>query len=100
MKFLDPKRSIGCSPGSNPGETTIFVYDAAGKLIGEYSTVVAAAEDARVAYLTADHLGRQRINTDRDGKVTSRHDYHPYGEEIHQGNRLRSAISSQRSVLV
>ncbi len=64
------------------GETTIFVYDAAGKQIAEYSTNVLPIEDAKVAYLTADHLGSPRINTDRDGNVASRHDYHPFGEEI------------------
>ena len=64
------------------GETTIFVYDAAGKQIAEYSTVVASANDAKVAYLTADHLGSPRINTDVNGQVTARHDYHPFGEEI------------------
>jgi len=64
------------------GETTIFVYDAAGKQIAEYSTVVASANDAKVAYLTADHLGSPRINTDATGSVTARHDYHPFGEEI------------------
>ena len=63
-------------------EVTIFVYDASGKSIAEYSTIVASVEDAKVAYLTADHLGSPRINTDRDGKVTARHDYHPFGEEI------------------
>ncbi|NLZ27890.1 MAG: hypothetical protein GX887_02845, partial [Firmicutes bacterium] len=73
------------------GEVTVFVYDAAGKLIGEYSTVVADAEDAKVAYLTADHLGSPRINTDRDGKVTARHDYHPYGEEIVTAQRTSHA---------
>ncbi|MBL0239440.1 MAG: RHS repeat protein [Chloracidobacterium sp.] len=63
-------------------EVTIFVYDASGKSIAEYSTIVASVEDAKVAYLTADHLGSPRINTDRDGNVTARHDYHPFGEEI------------------
>jgi len=63
-------------------EITVFVYDAAGKQIAEYSNVVASVEDAKVAYLTNDHLGSPRINTDRDGNVTSRHDYHPFGEEI------------------
>lgn len=76
--------------GPDPGELTVFVYDASGKLVAEYSTVVASAEDARVAYLTADHLGSPRINTDRDGAVTARHDYHPFGEEI------TNAITSQR----
>ncbi len=64
------------------GETTVFVYDASGKSVAEYSTVVAAANDAKVAYLTVDHLGSPRINTDQNGAVTARHDYHPFGEEI------------------
>jgi len=67
---------------ANDGGTTIFVYDAAGKLVAEYSQTVASVEDAKVAYLTNDHLGSPRINTDRDGNVTARHDYHPFGEEI------------------
>lgn len=64
------------------GGTTIFVYDAGGKLVAEYSYAVASAEDAKVSYLTGDNLGSPRINTDRDGVVISRHDYHPFGEEI------------------
>jgi RHS repeat-associated protein len=32
--------------------------------------------------LTNDHLGSPRINTDQNGAVTTRHDYHPFGEEI------------------
>ena len=64
------------------GETTIFVYDAAAKLIGEYSTIVVNPTDAKVAYLTADHLGSPRANTDVTGAVIARHDYHPFGEEI------------------
>ncbi len=39
------------------GEVTVFIYDAAGKLVAEYSTVVESSEDAKVAYLTTDHLG-------------------------------------------
>lgn len=64
------------------GETTVFVYDAAGKLIGDYSTVVASANDAKVAYLTSDHLGSQRITTDAIGQTSSRRDFMPFGEEI------------------
>ena len=64
------------------GETTVFVYDAAGKLIGEYSTVVASANDAKVAYLTNDHLGSPRVTTDAIGQTTSRRDFMPFGEEI------------------
>src|SRR3990170_7960414 len=70
------------------GETTIFVYDAAGKLVAEYSTVMASPQDAKVAYLTNDHLGSPRINTDQNGAVTARHDYHPFGEEISTSHRI------------
>ncbi len=60
----------------------MFVYDAAGKEIAEYSTIVASSNDAKIAYLTNDHLGSPRINTDAVGNVIARHDYHPFGEEI------------------
>lgn len=69
------------------GETTIFVYDAGGKQIAEYSTIVANSAAAKVAYLTNDHLGSPRINTDANGAVTSRHDYHPFGEDIATSHR-------------
>ena len=72
------------------GETTVFVYDASGKLVAEYSTQVEPIETARVAYLTADHLGSPRINTDANGAVTSRHDYLPFGEEITSGTGGRT----------
>ncbi|MEP6849539.1 MAG: RHS repeat-associated core domain-containing protein, partial [Acidobacteriota bacterium] len=64
------------------GETTVFVYDAAGKEIAEYSTIVANSTDAKVSYLTNDHLGSPRINTDQNGAIIARHDYMPFGEEI------------------
>jgi RHS repeat-associated protein len=63
------------------GETTIFVYDAAGKLVAEYSTIVETT-NAKVGYLTQDHLGSPRIVTDRNGNVSSRRDFLPFGEEI------------------
>ena len=68
-------------------EETIFVYDAAGKLIGEYSNQVASSQTAEIAYVTNDHLGSPRINTDINGNVTARHDYHPFGEEIASSKR-------------
>ncbi|MFN0279181.1 MAG: RHS repeat domain-containing protein [Pyrinomonadaceae bacterium] len=82
----DGKRVKKFVPHSN--ETTIFVYDAAGRLIAEYATNVSSVEDAKVAYLTNDSLGSPRINTDRDGRVISRHDYHPFGEEITTSQRV------------
>ena len=62
------------------------IYDAAGKLIGEYSTVVASANDAKVSYLTNDHLGSPRVTTDATGQVLSRRDFMPFGEEIPRSN--------------
>ena len=75
----DGKRIKKYVPG---GETTIFVYDATGKQISEYSTIVQSSSDAKITYTTNDHLGSPRINTDTTGQVISRHDYHPFGEEI------------------
>ena len=60
--------------------TTIFVYDATGKLVAEYANQTSSTP--QVSYLTSDHLGSPRINTDANGAVTTRHDYLPFGEEI------------------
>lgn len=61
-------------------KVTIFVYDVAGKLVAEYANQI--TQTPQVSYLTTDHLGSPRINTDKDGNVISRHDYQPFGEEI------------------
>jgi RHS repeat-associated protein len=62
------------------GEVTIFIYDATGKLVAEYANQI--SQTPKVSYLTQDRLGSPRINTDANGNVTARHDYHPFGEEI------------------
>lgn len=74
----DGKRVRKYVPGT--GEVTIFVYDAVGRLVAEYSTVPAA--EPEVAYTTVDNLGSPRINTGAYGHVIARHDYHPFGDEI------------------
>jgi RHS repeat-associated protein len=66
-------------------ETTIFLYDAGGKLVEEYSTKL--SQEPQVAYLTSDSLGTPRINTGAGGAVIARHDYHPFGEEISTSQR-------------
>ena len=76
----------------NTQETTIFVYDASGKMVAEYSTTVAPVAEAKVSYLTSDHLGSPRITTDANGQVISRRDFHPFGEE------LTSAYTPQRNI--
>jgi RHS repeat-associated protein len=64
----------------NYQEEVVFVYNASGTLIAEYSTVLAVAPN--VSYLTADHLGSPRIVTDGGGAVVSRHDYTAFGGDI------------------
>jgi len=76
-------------------ETTVFVYDALGRSVEEYSgstlqtayvyagsRLLAIENQTGTSYLTSDHLGSPRINTDGSGNVTARHDYMPFGEEI------------------
>ena len=70
------------------GEVSVFVYDAGGKLIGEYSTV-AQVQPPKVSYTTADHLGSSRILTDQNGVTLSRRDFHPYGEETYTPQRTQ-----------
>jgi RHS repeat-associated protein len=81
----DGKRVKKYVPGT--GETTVFVYDVTGKSIAEYSTIVESSSTAKVSYVTSDHLGSPRINTDANGTVTARHDYMPFGEEISTSQR-------------
>ncbi len=71
-------------------ETVIFVYDASGKTIAEYANEVAAPQDAKVTYLTTDHLGSPRIKTNETGQVISRTDLKPFGEEIYTGSGGRT----------
>jgi RHS repeat-associated protein len=62
-------------------ETTIFVYDAAGQMVAEYSTSNQQPTGG-TSYLTSDNLGTPRIITDASGSVKARHDYLPFGEEL------------------
>jgi hypothetical protein len=65
-------------------EETIFVYDAFGKMVAEYSNIIETRPKS-VSYLTTDALGSPRIITDQTGQVISRHDYMPFGEEVMAG---------------
>lgn len=62
-------------------ETTIFVYSA-GKLVAEYSTEVVPIEDAKVSYVTTDHLASPRVLTGQNTDMISRRDFMPFGEEL------------------
>lgn len=76
----DGRRVKKVVPGGD--EATIFVYDASGNLIQEHSIIVQPTQNAKTQYLTNDHLGTPRINTDSTGQVVSRSDYMPYGEAV------------------
>ena len=68
-------------------ETTVFVYDASGKMVAEYSTQ--PNPTPQVSYLTTDTLGSPRITTDATGQVISRRDFHPFGEEMSTTQRTQ-----------
>jgi RHS repeat-associated protein len=71
-----------------PRGRTLFVYDALGRLAAEYSDT--APPHSGTHYLTRDPLGSVRIVTDQSGRVVSRHDYLPFGEEVPRGFGARA----------
>jgi RHS repeat-associated protein len=91
----DGKRVKKYSFEHNQWITTIFIYNAFGKLVAEYSTEVTSQPDAKVSYLTNDHLGSPRIITDQYGAVTARHDYQPFGEEIQRASYGGDTVRKQ-----
>ena len=68
-------------------ETTVYVYDAGGLLLAEYSTQVGGNS---TSYLTTDNLGSPRVITDAAGAVVSRRDFMPFGEELSAGTANRT----------
>lgn len=102
------------------GIMTKYIYDEAGALIAEYSngaTITAPTKDyiygasgllavlesiecgtdKELKYITPDHLGSPRIVTNLKGKVLSRHDYYPFGEEIESSLSGRNNIQGYGS---
>ena len=72
-------------------KTTVWVYDAFGKLAAEYT--MEAHADVGTYFRTTDHLGSTRLTTDGIGDVVARRDYFPFGE------RVDSNLSGRGSVL-
>ncbi|MFV0387896.1 MAG: RHS repeat domain-containing protein [Pyrinomonadaceae bacterium] len=70
-------------------ETRMFVYNAGGKLVSEYSTLTPNGSPV-TRYLTSDHLGSPRVLTDQSGNVLSRRDFLPFGEEAMIGTGPRA----------
>lgn len=79
----------------SPAETTIFVYNALGKLVAEYSTQ--APTSPTISYLTNDTLGSPRVVTDNNGDVKSRRDFMPFGDELYAGTANRT-VSDKYSI--
>lgn len=73
------------------GEVTLFVYDAAGRLVAEYDNNFGASQQPpQTSYTTADHLNSPRVITNQSGDVTSRRDFMPFGEELNAGTPNRT----------
>jgi RHS repeat-associated protein len=75
--------------------TTIFVYNAGGQLIAEYTS--GTPPGGGTSYLTSDHLGSTRVVTDSTGGVKARYDYLPYGEEVGSDHGSRSSVTGYES---
>ena len=74
-------------PNGTLTSSTVFVYDASGQLMAEYTTPNPVGNGRQ--YLTQDHLGSTRLVTKSNGTATdivfSRHDFMPFGEELARG---------------
>ncbi len=77
-------------------ETTVFVYNASGQLVAEYSTQI--SQTPQISYLTADHLGSPRVTTDQLGAVTNRKDFSAFGEETVTAQRTSALKYHTNSV--
>ncbi len=73
------------------GQTTVWVYDAFGRLAAEYTTAT-LYDTPGTYYRTTDHLGSTRLVTDEAGAVKQRRDYFPFGEEIEDTLSGRGAV--------
>jgi RHS repeat-associated protein len=89
-------RRVKKSDGTN---TTLFVYNAAGQLLAEYTTQPASGVGG-ISYLSTDHLGSTRLVTTNGPTVKTRHDYLPYGEEIDVAYGGRGSIPGYTATLL
>ncbi|HUG80137.1 MAG TPA: hypothetical protein VML01_00630 [Bryobacterales bacterium] len=75
----------------NNAGTTVYVYDAFGKLASEYSNLGQLGPKGTL-YRTADHLGSTRIVTDAGGNIALRRDFFPFAIDS-VSRRVRSSNS-------
>jgi RHS repeat-associated protein len=77
--------------------TTIFVYDASGRLAAEYTINVPPPSVPVISYLTEDALGSVRVTTNSFTEVKARRDFLPFGEELYAGLAGRNASQKYSS---
>jgi RHS repeat-associated protein len=82
------------SRNSNTDQTTIFVYEASGRLAAEYTINVPAPEIPVISYFTEDALDSPRVITTSFGDVKARRDFYPFGEETYSGVGPRTTAQS------
>ena len=88
-KLVCPSGLAVCSTTTTGAALTIYVYDPAGNLAREDSSVAAPGFVAGTQYLVSDALGSTRLVTDGNGVTLKCYDYLPYGEEIYAGTAGR-----------
>lgn len=84
----DGKRVKKYEPVST--QTTLYVYNASGQMVAEYTINVTPPTNPETRYLTTDTLGTPRIITSGSGIVKERHDYMPFGEEVYFNTSLQN----------
>lgn len=70
---------------------TVFIHDAAGRVVAEYTNNTVPNTNPNTSFVTLDILGSIRVITDSIGRVITRRDFLPFGEEIASGTGGRSA---------
>ena len=65
-----------------PDEVTLYIHDASGRVLAEYSSKTPSAPAGRRLFLTSDHLGSVRAVTGLNGVLLSTNNYTPFGEKI------------------
>ena len=85
-KLVCPSTTV-CLPTDSGASYTAFIYDAAGRLAGEYGPLA----DSGTRYMVADGLGSTRVVVDGSGTVQRCFDYLPFGEDITAGTGGRGS---------
>jgi RHS repeat-associated protein len=81
----DPEgRRVQVQQTGGSGQNTVYVHDAGGALVAEYSNT-RVVDPNTTQYLSADHLGSTRLVTGVGPSVSRCYDYLPFGEEMTSG---------------